>query len=169
MHTDEHAELAALMRAVRAGCRLSLERLYMRTSDRLFGIVLRITRDRVDAEEVLQETYVECWNWRERFDENRGPVDLWLAGIAHSRALDSLRRRRVGSQANTECAVDNHQEYPDPALALSTARQTTLALALHDGLSRGEIALRLQQPIGTVKAWLRASLVDLRQERVGDL
>ena len=167
MHADEHAELAALMRAVRAGCKLSLERLYLLTSDRLFGIVLRITRDRIDAEEVLQETYVEVWNWRERFDENCGPVDLWLAGIAHCSAIDSLRHRQVCSHAIMEAAVDNHQPTSASARALPTDRQTTLALALHDGMSRGEIALRLQRPIGTVKAWLRASLADMRQERAG--
>ncbi len=161
------AELTGLMRAASGGCRPSFERLYVLTSDRLFGIVLRITRDRVDAEDVLQETYVKVWNWRERFDEARGPVDLWLAGMAHCGAIDSLRRRQMGSQPIAERAVDEPDPNPASSPALPTDPQATLALALHDGLSHGEIAEKLQRPIGTVKAWLRASLAELRHARVG--
>lgn len=164
MRTD--ADLAGLMRAARGGCRTSFERLYGLTSDRLFGIVLRITRDRVDAEDVLQEAYVKVWNWRERFDETRGPVDLWLAGIAHCSAIDSLRHRPLRSHLLTEAAFDEPAPNPALALALPADPQPTLALALHDGLSHGEIAAKLQRPIGTVKAWLRASLADLRHARV---
>ena len=116
----------------------------------------------MDAEGVLRETYVKVWHWRERFDETRGPVDLWLAAMAHCSAIDSLRRGPLRSHRFTRSAVDERDPNPALALALPTDPQATLALALHDGLSHGELAAKLQRPIGTVKAWLRASLADLR-------
>ena len=183
-HPDE--ELAALLAAVRDGCRPSFARLYVLTSPRLFGIVLRVNADRADAEDVLQEVYVKVWNRCAQFDANKGPAIYWLAGICHHSAIDSLRRRQRRPQARYMPMDDDDEDAcdrlpsaePQPldlvirargaeavqrcVRALPIEQRESLSLAFHDGLSHREIAERLGRPVGTVKTWLRRSLAQLR-------
>ena len=183
-HPDE--ELAALLLAVRDGSRPSFARLYMLTSPRLFGIVLRVNADRAEAEDVLQEVYVKVWNRCAQFDANKGSAIYWLAGICHHSAIDSLRRRQRRPQARFIPTGDDHEDAcdslpsaePQPldlvirargaeavqrcVRALPIEQRESLSLAFHDGLSHREIAERLGRPVGTVKTWLRRSLAQLR-------
>ena len=182
---DPDAELAALLHAVRDGCRPSFARLYVLTSPRLFGIVLRVNADRADAEDVLQEVYVKVWNRCAQFDPNRGSAIYWLAGICHHSAIDSLRRRQRRPQGRF-MPVGDHEDVcdslasaePQPlelvirargaealqrcVRALPIEQRESLSLAFHDGLTHREIAERLGRPVGTVKTWLRRSLAQLR-------
>ncbi len=179
-------ELAALLLAVRDGCRPSFARLYVLTSPRLFGIVLRVNADRADAEDVLQEVYVKVWNRCAQFDANKGSAIYWLAGICHHSAIDSLRRRQRRPQARFMTTDDDADDAcdslpsaePQPldlvirargaeavqrcVRALPIEQRESLSLAFHDGLSHREIAERLGRPVGTVKTWLRRSLAQLR-------
>ena len=183
-HPDE--ELTALLLAVRAGCRPSFARLYLLTSPRLYGIVLRVNTDRADAEDVLQEVYVKVWNRCAQFDANKGSAIYWLAGICHHSAIDSLRRRQRRPQAGFRPMDDADGDAcdslpstePQPldlvirargaeavqrcVRALPIEQRESLSLAFHDGLSHREIAERLGRPVGTVKTWLRRSLAQLR-------
>ena len=181
-HPDE--ELTALLLAVRDGCRPSFARLYVLTSPRLFGIVLRVNADRADAEEVLQEVYVKVWNRCAQYDANKGSAIYWLAGICHHSAIDSLRRRQRRPQTGLMRMDDDDacdslpSAEPQPLdlvirargaeavqrcmRALPIEQRESLSLAFHDGLSHREIAERLGRPVGTVKTWLRRSLAQLR-------
>ena len=183
-HADQ--ELAALLLAVRGGCRPSFARLYGLTSPRLFAVVLRVNVDRADAEDVLQEVYVKVWNRCAQFDADKGSAIYWLAGICHHSAIDSLRRRQRRPQArfvpvdeNGDDACDSlPSAEPQPldlvirargaeavrrcVRALPIEQRESLSLAFHDGLSHREIAERLGRPVGTVKTWLRRSLAQLR-------
>ena len=181
-HPDE--ELTALLLAVRDGCRPSFARLYVLTSPRLFGIVLRVNADRADAEEVLQEVYVKVWNRCAQYDANKGSAIYWLAGICHHSAIDSLRRRQRRPQTGLMRMDDDDacdslpSTEPQPldmvirargaeavqrcVRALPIEQRESLSLAFHDGLSHREIAERLGRPVGTVKTWLRRSLAQLR-------
>ena len=179
------AELAQLLQAVALGCPVSFKRLNMLTSPRLFAIVHTINRDRADSEDVLQEIYCKVWRNCGSFDPQRGVAQSWLAAIAHHSALDSLRRRRArpdrrttGVQADEDpysglvCAaatpVDAAAQHQDAhALheglqTLPAAQRQSLVLAFLEGLTHDEIAAHLQQPVGTVKSWLRRSLIALR-------
>lgn len=184
------SELAALMVAVRQGCRTSFAQLYVLTSPRLFAAVLRINSDRAEAEDVLQEVYVKVWSRCVQFDTQKGLVNYWLTGIARNSAIDSLRRRGVRPQSGlTPTAVngDPYAELPSDWLEpfeivmrsraadavqqclreFSNEQRECLTLSFYDGLSHEEIGRRIGRPVGTVKSWLRRSLLAMRLVLVG--
>lgn len=173
-------DLAQWLARSALGDRAAFERLYEATCSRLFAVVLRIQRDRGLAEELLQEVYVTVWHSAGGFDAARSQPLTWLTAIARHRAIDSLRRAAVRPAAAGE-ALDTdslEDERPDPAELLQRAldrqllglcleqlnapQRQSIALAFYDGLSHAEIALHLREPLGTVKAWLRRSLLALR-------
>ncbi|WP_431103911.1 sigma-70 family RNA polymerase sigma factor [Roseateles noduli] len=92
-HAERDERLAALMARVASSDRGAFDELYRATSATLFGMVLRINRDRGHAEEVLQEIYITVWRQAPSFDVAHGRVLTWLTTIARHRAIDSLRRR----------------------------------------------------------------------------
>ena len=181
--------LAELVAAAGNGCRKSFERLYALTHRRLFGVVLRMLPHRGDAEEVLQEVYVKVWRHSATFVAAKGCAIHWLMGIARHAALDSLRRaqRRPVAVPSDDDDADPYHGLPsagtDPleglvaasrcqavAAALGSLTQDqreSLTLAFYDGLSHPEIAARLRKPLGTVKSWIRRSLMTLRPQLVG--
>ena len=179
------AELSHLIQAAAKGCPASFKQLYVLTSPRLFAIVFTINRDRADSEDVLQEIYCKVWRNCGQFDPQRGVAQSWLAAIAHHSALDSLRRRRARPDRRTPAAQDDEDPYAGLVCAAATpldaaiqrqdaqavqmglrtlpdAQRQSLALAFLEGLTHDEIAAHLQQPVGTVKSWLRRSLMSLR-------
>ena len=181
--------LDAMIRAVgQRSCRASFESLYAQTSGRLFGVVQRINRDPAESEEVLQEIYLRVWREAAQFDATRGQAMAWLTGMARNHAISSLRRRqsRPARSLSTD-EVDPYAQLASPApgpeeilretqrreALLSCMRKMPLnqrkclSLALQDGLSHSEIAMQLEQPLGSVKARLRRSLAALRSALVG--
>ena len=88
-------ELAALLARTALGDRAAFARLYERTSGHLFAVVLRVQRDRAQAEDLLQEVYVNVWRAAAAFDAARAQPLTWLTSIARNRAIDSLRRRKT--------------------------------------------------------------------------
>src|SRR5436853_6983112 len=80
---------------------------YNRYAPRAFGLILRVVRNRTDAEDVLQEAFLQVWKQAERFDPLRSAPDVWVLMIARSRAVDRLRKR---SAVTTD-------ELPAPATA----------------------------------------------------
>jgi RNA polymerase sigma-70 factor, ECF subfamily len=106
MAADETAqELQGLMRGVVRRDRAAFAALYDQTAPQLFGIAMRILRQREEAEDVLQETFVAVWDRAASFDPGRGSVMTWLVTILRHRAIDRRRRRahledRVGSEAD---------------------------------------------------------------------
>lgn len=158
----------------------ALEALYDRHESLVYSLALRIVGRSIDAEDVLQDTWVQVWKQAARYDASRGSVAAWLVTITRSRALDRLRAR--GTRANAE----QHLALVEPAVAadepLSSAGQselrervnaalasltepqrTSLELAYYRGLSQSEIATQLNAPLGTVKSWIRQGLARLRE------
>lgn len=187
--TDRSRELAALLSRVALGDRAAFATLYQRSSAHLLGVVLRIQKDRGQAEDVLQEVYVNVWRAAQSFDATLSQPLTWLTSIARNRAIDSLRRRQSEPQTvSTAVGLgddDDHdllQDLPSPdagplellgqaadarALqgcmkALSGEQQQSLALAFYQGLSHAEVAEHLKQPLGTVKSWVRRALLSLK-------
>ena len=179
--------LTALLQAVQTGCVASFERLYMLTSPQLFGIVMRIHPDGAEAEDVLQEVYLKVWRRCAQFDAHKGSVMHWLSGMARYSAIDGHRRRTSRPSTLRRSIVDDEDADPyagiesnDPqpvelvirdhsAAAvnrclrlLSEEQRESLTLAHCYGLSHAQIALRLGQPVGTVKSWLRRAYEALR-------
>lgn len=168
-----------LLRAVSRGDESALASLYDRYRLILFGLILRILHDRQEAEDVLQEAFLQVWRRANDFDPARGRAFTWLVTIARSRALDRLRMLSSRSRfveadertANVE-VIDTAQdlvkseqgEIVRQALSeLPQEQQRTLLLAYFEGLTQAEIAERLGDPLGTVKTRMRSGLIKLRE------
>jgi RNA polymerase sigma-70 factor (ECF subfamily) len=156
----------------------------------LFGVVLRIQPDRAQAEDVLQEVYVNVWRAARSFDAERSAPLAWLTSIARHRAIDGLRRQRTDlptaaalpGRADEDDEEDRLDRVPSPDAdplellqqaadlrrlkrclgELSGDQQQSLALAYYQGFSHAEVATHLDQPLGTVKSWVRRALASLK-------
>jgi RNA polymerase sigma factor (sigma-70 family) len=185
--TDRSRDLAALLARAGIGDKAAFATLYQRTSAHLFGVVLRINRDRAQAEDILQEVYVNVWRAASGFDAAQSQPLTWLTSIARNRAIDSLRRQQAQPQVQTHSASQDEDEdvydqmaddKPGPLDLLSRAsdaralgacmetlgaqQRQSVALAFFDGLSHAEVAEQLRQPLGTVKSWVRRALLSLK-------
>jgi RNA polymerase sigma-70 factor (ECF subfamily) len=184
---ERSRELALLLSRCALGDRRAFATLYQRSSAHLFAVVLRIQRDRGQAEELLQEIYVNIWKAAASFDAAHSQPLTWMTSIARHRAIDSLRRAQAQPQIALAPLLDDDEPAPEPPapegggplellLRASQARELTrcvdaltpqqrqsVALAFYDGLSHAEVAQQLRQPLGTVKSWVRRALATLRQ------
>jgi len=185
--SERSKDLSQLLARAGLGDRAAFATLYDKTSSHLFAVVLRISRDRAQAEDILQEVYVNVWRAASGFDAAQAQPLTWLTSIARNRAIDSLRRAQTQPQLQTAIANDDEEtdvydavadETPGPldllsraadARALShcmqglTAQQRqSVALAFYDGLSHAEVADKMRQPLGTVKSWVRRALMSLK-------
>ncbi len=186
---DRNAALAQMLARVALGDRAAFAALYKAVSAQLLGVILRIQRDRAQAEDVLQEIFVTIWRAAQGFDAARAQPMTWLTSIARNRAIDSLRRNKtevatvsaVGDDDdNAPNLVDTLPSDLDGPLemlsqaaqaravthcigALSAEQQQCVALAYYQGLSHSEVAQHLRQPLGTVKSWVRRALMALKE------
>lgn len=155
----------------------ALAQIYDRYRLILFGLILRILHSREEAEDVLQEVFLQIWRRAADFDEARGRAFTWLVTVARSRALDRLRtlasRTRLAEAAPPieqvgDAAADAlHSEQAEVvrgALAqIPVDQRQALFLAYFEGLTQTEIAARLGAPLGTVKTRIRAGMIKLRE------
>lgn len=142
------------------------------------GVALRVLRERGDAEEVLQETFIEVWRRAREYTSSRGTVEAWLLTIARTRAIDRLRSRAARGRMAEAKSAEPAESSPSLPDALSAAAQdaqriqaalatlpgeqrVALELAYWEGLSQTEIAERTGQPLGTVKTRVRLALLKL--------
>jgi RNA polymerase sigma factor (sigma-70 family) len=175
-------EGTALMRRIAAHDQQALECFYRASIGRVFGLALRITRNRETAEEVAEDVYVQLWHRAVNFDPMRGSPLAWTLTICRSRALDALRRV---DQAILDA---DPSERPDawleaggnPQDLLQASRQNAalhkalnrlrpqqrqlLSLAFFCDLSHAELAAHTGLPLGTVKSQLRRTLASLRKD-----
>jgi RNA polymerase sigma-70 factor (ECF subfamily) len=177
------AEDAELLRAVARGEEAAFARVYDRYGAILLGLMLRILRSRPEAEDVLQEVFLQVWQQARSFDPARGRAFTWLATLARSRAIDRLRavdsRERAaqrsaedgrpvaaeaGGWADEEAIRAERAEAVRAALAeLPEEQRQVLVLAYLDGMSQSEIAAAKNQPLGTVKTRTRTGLKRLSE------
>lgn len=160
-----------LLRLVASGDHDALGRFYDRYAGLVNGLALRILRNVNEAEEVVQEVFLQVWHQAERFDEGRGSVPGWLCVMARSRALDRLRRRVARREDPAEslpapAVTPRNEEALAVRRALDTLtadQRTALELAYYEGLSQSEIAERLGEPLGTIKTRIRTAMIRLRE------
>lgn len=177
-----------LIAALAAGESAALGPLYDRHAPPIFSLLLRILGDRATAEDLLQDVFLRAWQQAHLFDETRGNARAWLFCMAHSMALNEIRRRRRRpvsqsvSRGAGEDARDPYRDLVDPALdpaqdACSAVRDSAVARALAmipeaqqevltlyaAGFSQSEIAERLGEPLGTIKSRMRRGLGHLRE------
>ena len=159
----------------------ALARLYDASSPLVYGLALRILGDAGAAEEVTLDVYLQVWKQANRFDPVRGRVSTWLMTMARSRAIDKLRgKAQELSQAESlEAVAETRSENPDPEQSAAVAQQqaevrkalSTLSeeqrhaieLAFFNGFSQNEIAMKLNEPLGTIKTRIRNGMLKLRE------
>ena len=172
----------ALVHAVAARDKEALHQLYVRHSAVLFALALKILSDRAEAEDVLQETFVQIWKTAGSFDEARGKPMGWFIVLTRSRAIDRHRSRRTRTRFAESVAQEGSQATPaatpaDEALAseaqravrnalkaLPTEQRVPIEMAYFGGLTQFEIAQQLSQPLGTVKTRMRTGMMRLREQ-----
>jgi RNA polymerase sigma-70 factor (ECF subfamily) len=173
----------ALLKAIAARNEAALAQLYDRYRAILFGLLMRILNNREEAEDVLQEVFLQVWRKATDFDENRGRPFTWLVTLTRSRGIDRLRtlaaRERVAetsarevseetSDAATDAFKSEQRGLVTKALSqLPDEQKRPLMLAYFDGLTQSEIAARLGAPLGTVKTRMRTGLISLRELLAG--
>ena len=180
-------DLSRLLGRAGLGDRAAFAEVYQRTSAHLFAVVLRINRDRAQAEDILQEVYVNVWRAAQSFDAAQSQPLTWLTSVARNRAIDSLRRKQAEPITQSAAFTDDEEhdvvdtlasELPGPLEMLSRAsdaralsacmehltaqQRQSVALAFYDGLSHAEVAAQMGQPLGTVKSWVRRALMALK-------
>lgn len=176
--STQHEDLALLER-VQAGDEQALAEMYDRFTPMLYPVALRILRRATDAEDAVQDAWMQVWRRSASYDPKRGAVAAWLLTVVRTRALD--RYRSLASRTRAEGRIDPQEQATPPtdpaasavtgqlgarvreALAqLEPKQRQVLEIAYFEGLSQTEIAERLETPLGTVKSWTRQGLMRLR-------
>lgn len=175
--TSDSPELATLLADTSQGDRQAFRMLYDRTSPKLFGVILRIVRNREMADEVLQETYLRVWQKAASYEAAAGRPMTWLIAVARYAAIDLIRRRsearlrahdeddrvqNVAAPDNPERDVIVQQELLRCLGRLAEPQREAVILAYCSGYSREELAEHFGAPVPTVKTWLHRSLSVLR-------
>lgn len=179
VNEPDGAELEALLSRCAAGDRSALEILYTRVAPILLAVLMRILRRRDAAEDALQDVFVSVWQRARQFDPIRGRALAWLVSMARYRAIDMQRSARPAVALNDASALEPQLQSEGPldasemlgagALLLRCLEQIAapqrhcLMLAYHEGLTHSEIARAVNEPLGTVKSWVRRSLLALRK------
>ncbi len=175
----ERASLDEALRRCAAGDKAALRAIYDLEAPRMLGVAIRLLRRRALAEEAVHDTFVQVWQRASTFDASRGDARSWLYAVLRNRALNILR-----GETRTDLVEDfepmglvSDDESPEAlTLRLSDAgalkrclerleptRKQAILLAYVHGLSHGELAGRLGVPLGTMKSWIRRSLLALRE------
>ena len=176
--SDESRSDIALLDRVIARDAAAIGELYDRHSRLLFGLIVRIVRDRSEAEEVLQEVFVQVWTRADTYNEALGVPAAWLVRIARNRAIDRLRANTVRARTAEATPQPPPVESPETHAAMTEQRRT-VARALDTlppeqrqliedayflGLTQSELAERFGLPLGTVKTRIRTGMLSLRRE-----
>ena len=170
--------ISALLSQVGLGNRPAFGQLYDLTSAKLFGVCLRLLRDRAEAEDALQEVFIKIWHNAARFQQAEASPMAWLVAIARNQSIDKLRARRAPALDLDE-AFDVADQGPGPeALAMAgdekskidhcleqlpDNRAEAVRAAYVEGYSYLELATRFGLPLNTLRTWLRRSLLSLRE------
>lgn len=167
---------------VARGDEYALASFYEASSRLVYGLAFRLLGDASAAQEVTLDVYMQVWRRAKRFDSARGRVYTWLMVMARSRAIDRLRvsPRDPAQIDSLEAAAETRSETPGPEESavtsqllayvrlnlktLSEEQRQAIELAYFSGLSQNEIALQLNQPIGTIKTRIRHGILKLQRQ-----
>ena len=174
---DARADIALIGRVIARDGR-AIGELYDRHSRLLYGLILRILRNRSEAEEVLQEVFVQVWTRADTYNVELGAPVAWLVRIARNRAIDQIRSNSVRARTAEATPLPPPVETPE-ARAVMSEQQRAVARALgtlpleqreliehayFQGLTQSELAERFHLPLGTVKTRVRTGMMTLRRE-----
>lgn len=174
----------ALIPRVASGDQRAFERFYDLHSTIVYAMLLRILRDAEDANETLQETFIQVWNKASSYDASRGSEIAWLIQIGRSRALDRIRSRKLRGQKELDAGREISIRKPHVEQAETDGRtyeselrlhvrraldelppnqRIALELAYFEGLSQTEISEKLSEPLGTIKTRMQLGMRKMRE------
>jgi RNA polymerase sigma-70 factor, ECF subfamily len=175
-----------LLRQIAAGDRASFAEFYDRHSTLMFSVACKILNDTNEAEDVLQEAFMQIWEKAAKFDPKLGKASSWAAILVRNKAIDriraSQRRTRLAEEAGAEQAstakvddtaneaVYGHEKanmIQSAIVELPSEQRQAIELAYFSGLTQDEISKKLNQPLGTIKARIRRGLLKLRDQLEG--
>jgi RNA polymerase sigma-70 factor, ECF subfamily len=179
--SDDASSDAALVQQLLRRDMRAFEQLYDRHSRIVYGLVLRILQQASIAEEVVQDIFLQLWRNASHYQSGRGPFVPWLLTLARNRALDHLRlkserQRRREDQTDELPQIAQAPQYEKELDekrradivrslmgSLSAQQKKAIEMAYFEGLSHSEIAETLNEPLGTVKSWIRNGLLRLKE------
>ncbi|QEH39248.1 ECF RNA polymerase sigma factor RpoE (plasmid) [Aquisphaera giovannonii] len=180
MDTQPGEEPTDLIAAVARGDRQALERLYDRYAPIVHSVGLRILGIRADADDVVQEVFLQVWRRAETYRPDRGSPECWILTIARNRALAKMRAANtmkkgletlrlrprptgVESASGPVVRAESATAVRTALAGLPDEQRRALELAYFEGLTQSEIAARLGEPLGTVKTRIRLGMERLRR------
>jgi RNA polymerase sigma-70 factor (ECF subfamily) len=187
MEPDPAIDLAAeiaLLKRISGGDRQSFEQLYERFSGVLFSTAYRVLNNQEAAEDVLQDVFIQIWEKAPFYDPARGKPLTWAVTLTRNKAIDRLRstQRRNRLQDDVEKESQNFEQFDGKSSVdavdamekgamvreaikkLSKEQREAIELAFFSGLTQTEIAERLSEPLGTIKARIRRGMMKLRDD-----
>lgn len=183
---DNAAEDLKLLRGIAQGNRRDFDRFVRRMEKLVYSVVYRVLGDAQDTEDVCQEVFLSVWKKASLFDQQRGRPSTWVSTLARNRAIDRIRHKQRRSRLLEDFSeqvvipqekhdVDSSellahkergQQLRDAVMTLSPEQRQAIEMVYFKGLTQGEIAAELKQPLGTVKARIRRGLGKLRERVV---
>ncbi|THV20226.1 sigma-70 family RNA polymerase sigma factor [Peteryoungia ipomoeae] len=177
--TAQSDDLGQALSGCASGDRMALRRIFDQESGRLVSIAQRIVRRRDLAEEVVQESFIRIWTHAHQYQPDRGSARGWIYAIVRNRALNLIRDgKREHSMEEIESfreseeteeimiawqRLDRNTRLYECLGALEERKRNGILMAYVGGYSHGEIAGKLQLPLGTAKSWIRRGLMALRE------
>ena len=169
------AEDAALLAKVEQGDQEAMASLFDRYSGIVYSVALRVLKDTGQAEDVMQDIFIQIWRKPSAFVSGRGSLGAWLVVVARNRAIDSLRRRRptdsvedvvlasstdLASEAERNTLIEKVRVYLHQ---LPPEQRKSVEMAYFEGMTHSEIAGKTGEPLGTIKTRIRSGLIILRK------
>jgi len=180
---DQSREQARLLAAMAQGDKTALARLYDSLARPLYSLAFRVINDASEAQDIVQDVFLQMWQKAATYETSRGSVFGWAATLTRNRSIDRLRMRKRRAELLAESAPDLQPASPagdsdsagslwvqEKAVAVRAAltalapdQQKAIELAFFSGLTQQEIAVQLNEPLGTIKARIRRGLLKLRE------
>ena len=176
--SDAERDLAMLISKIAKGCESALKKLYDNTISQVYGLAYKIVSNKPDADEVALDVFKQIWKKAPDYEPGRGSPSAWLITVTRSRAIDKIRsdtKRRTTNEALLTDSIDDtpladetssvreKRELIDKALSELTPKQReSIELAYFRGLSQSEISKEMNEPLGTVKSWMRSGMMRLK-------
>lgn len=169
-----------LIDLIKEGDKEALREIYSRFSQAVYNLAFRMLRDREDAEEVVQEIFLQVWNKAQTYERGRGAVSTWIINIARSRSIDKLRtlgyrdrnteldEEKLNSNTDFSRILEDREEKNNVIFqALSSLpenQRAVIELVYFEGFTHVEAAELLKEPVGTIKTRLRLGVIKLKEK-----
>lgn len=180
---ERSRDQARLVAAMARGDKAALASLYDQLAGPLYSLAVRMLGDAAEAQDLVQDIFLQLWQSADTFESGRGSVFSWSATLIRNRAIDRIRMRQRRGELLAQAAPDLQPSAPGgdadsagslwlrekaaavrAALAdLPTDQRQAIEFAYFSGLTQQEIAAQLREPLGTIKARIRRGLLKLRE------